>query len=69
MRLLLLALALAGCAKEPRQGASSPPPPAAADAGPDPCVAACVKDSQMRATSIEQIERECREACAKTPPP
>lgn len=75
MRLALIALLLAaGCRKEPR---NDPPPiqntsdaagaTRPADAG-DACVAACVKKNQMRATSPEQIERDCRAECTGTPP-
>ncbi len=71
---LICALALAGCHKESRSAAppidnssgdaagSTAP---AADAGPDPCVTACIADNQMRATSPEQIEADCRRDCAK----
>lgn len=70
-------LLAAACAREPR---GAPPPSneagaavsAPADAGaPDAdagCVAACVRDSQMRATSPETIAAECEAACRQAPP-
>jgi hypothetical protein len=69
MRVGLLALVVlvwAACSKEPRGAASTPPAPP--DAGTDACVAECVKKNQMRATSPEQIERDCRAECTGTPP-
>ena len=66
MRLLLVLALVAGCRKEPR-GAGNTPPPPAVDAG-DACVTECVKKNQMRATSPEQIERDCRSECTGTPP-
>jgi hypothetical protein len=78
MRVLLLALVvIAGCRKEPRTDA---PPvqntrdapaatvPADAQQPADACVAECVRQNQMRATSPEQIERDCRAECTGTPP-
>lgn len=68
MRALWVLALLAGCNKEPRgdTGATRP----GADAGVDAstCVADCVKQNQMRATSPEQIERDCRAECTGTPP-
>jgi hypothetical protein len=65
MRWLVLLVLVAGCRKEPaaapRTAVETP------DAGVDPCVAKCVKDNQMKATSIENIERECVATCAGTP--
>jgi hypothetical protein len=46
---------------------AAPAAPGEADAAPDPCVADCIAQSQMRATSLEQIERECRQSCAAIP--
>jgi len=68
---LLLAVA---CTREtkPESPPSNTAPPAASapDAAPanDPCVADCVAKNQMRATSPEQIELECREQCAGSRP-
>lgn len=75
MRAVLLALLLAACSKEPRgdmppiqNTSDAPAATRPADAAVDPCVAACVKKNQMRATSPEQIERDCRAECTGTPP-
>jgi hypothetical protein len=72
--LLLAALLLAGCRKEPRPAAApidnagdAPAATVPADAG-DACVTDCVRRNQMRATSPEQIERDCRAECTGTPP-
>jgi hypothetical protein len=59
----LLWLALAGCTRESRAPASTPPAPDAGSA----CVAECVQQSQMKAVSPEQIEADCRRDCATRP--
>jgi hypothetical protein len=74
----LIALALVtACQKEPRAAAPSnttdgrdaPGATRPVDAAPDACVEECVKANQMKATSIENIEAECRAECAaKTTP-
>jgi hypothetical protein len=67
---LALLLVLGACTKEPKTEAppSNTAPAASApapspDAGIDPCVADCVQKNQMRATSQEQIEADCRQQC------
>lgn len=57
---LLLAPLAAGCPAKRNAGAP--------DAGGDPCVAACIRQNQMRAVSAEQIEADCKKECAEQPP-
>ena len=72
MRLALALVLLAACSKEPKAQqtpanqapASIAPRDPSIDAAPyDPCVTDCVARNQMRATSPEQIEAECRQQC------
>lgn len=59
MRWLIALAVVGGCRKSPR------PPPPPPDAGDSACVTACVKRDQMRATSIEEIQRGCRAECSE----
>ena len=72
MRWLVLVVLVVGCRKEPRAAAPSNTVDATGatrpvDAGPDPCVEACVKANQMKATSPANIEAECRAECQASP--
>ena len=78
LALLFLLVVTTGCKKEARTAppenrveadAATAVTPPVADAGLDPCVADCVARNQMKATSPEQIERECRAECAGGAPP
>lgn len=77
--ILLAAVAAAACSKAPPAGTRAAPdaapavaaPPRAdaapaVDAGLD-CFAQCMRDNQMRAVSIDQIERDCRAQCSAAP--
>jgi hypothetical protein len=41
--------------------------PADAGAEPDECVTKCIASRQMQATSVEQIEIDCKKRCSEVP--